>query len=198
VYRVFAPKLTADFEMRNGLCRRLADDGDRVRLEGGPLFTLSDGKTELLAEGTSHAFTWPREAPADLVAHAQDRCRWQALFAGDRVVFRMDPGWTQFPRAYFTVPGKWVSPKGAPRWGRVVGVDASGRERAAGPGTGRVAAAELAFPDGGPSLAFQFEPPQEVTFTGEGLKFSLDGLGRQSWQVGFCRPGKLDEWRGKK
>jgi hypothetical protein len=63
---------------------------------------------------------------------------------------------------------------------------------------GRVAAAELAFPDGGPSLAFQFEPPQEVTFTGEGLKFSLDGLGRQSWQVGFCPPGKLDEWRGKK
>ena len=45
--------------MFNGLHRFLADDDDTVRLNGSPLFTLSDGSTELLSEKTAQAFTWP-------------------------------------------------------------------------------------------------------------------------------------------
>ena len=52
-----------------------------------------------------HAFTWPQESPASILAHAEDRVRWQALYSNDRVLIRMDPGWTQFEKAYFSVPG---------------------------------------------------------------------------------------------
>jgi hypothetical protein len=199
VYRVQAPRLTAELDMRHGLCRYLADDGDVVRLRDAPLFTLSDGKSVLLSEKTTHAFTWPHEVPAHLTAQAHDRCRWQALFFADRMLVRMDPGWTQFPRAHFVVPGKWVSPRGAPKWRRVVALDKGGKEYEAKPGAKvKVAAAELAFPDGGSSLAFRFEPAQEVSFKGAGLSFSLGSLTRDNWQVGFCKPGGLDAWRGKK
>jgi hypothetical protein len=198
-FLVRSPQLTAKFDMFHGLCRYLADDDDTVRLKDAPLFTFGDGKTELLGEGTKRAFTWPREAPADLVAHAYDRCRWQALFFGGRMLIRMDPGWTQFERTYFTIPGRWQSPGGPPRWKRIVAVDGAGKEQEAQPGTKvKVTAAELEFPGGKWNLAFKFEPPQEVAFRGTEMKFSLGSLSRDNWQVGFCRPGQLDAWRGKK
>ena len=106
-----------------GLFRYLADDDGNVRLDGDPLFTFSDGKKALLFEGTEHAFTWPVETPAQLTAHAYDLCRWQALFFADRIMVRMDRDWTQFERAYFTVPGKWISPSGSPHWKTVLTSD---------------------------------------------------------------------------
>ena len=110
VYKVNAPKYTAKFDMFHGLLRYLADDDDTIRLNGSPLFTLSDGTKNVLFDGTDHAFTWPTEVPARLTAHAYDRCRWNAIFFGDRIMIKMDRDWTQFERAYFTIPGKWISP----------------------------------------------------------------------------------------
>jgi hypothetical protein len=199
VYRVHAPKYTVQMDMFEGLCRYLADDDDTVRLDGSPLFTFSDGKADLLSEKTNHAFTWPKEAPADLTAEAMARCRWQALFFGNRILFRMDPGWTQFERTYFTIPGKWVSPAGPPRWKSIIAVEADGKEHDAKPeGKVKVLAAELEFPGGKWNLAFQFAPPQEVTFDGLEMKFSLGSLNYDNWSVGFCKPGGFDAWRGKK
>lgn len=92
VYVLHAPRLTAQFAMFDGLCRSLADDAGVERLADTPLFTLSDGKSELLGPATRHAFTWPVESPAELTAHADDRCRWQMVPVGDRLLFRMDRG----------------------------------------------------------------------------------------------------------
>ncbi|MEZ5582510.1 MAG: hypothetical protein R3F37_06935 [Candidatus Competibacteraceae bacterium] len=69
VYRVHAPRYSVDLAMQNGLVVNLADDEDRLRLEGKPLFTFSNGDQELLFEGTEQAFTWPVEVPASIAAH---------------------------------------------------------------------------------------------------------------------------------
>ena len=112
---------------------------------------------------------------------------------------RMDSEWTQFERAHFEIPGRWKSPGGKPRWKRIVGVDEKGHESDVRPGTKlKVAAAELEFPGGKWNLAFQFQPPQHVTFDGFGMKFSIGGLTKDNWQLGFVRPNELDAWRGKK
>src|SRR5262249_50777226 len=96
---------------------------------------------------------------------------WVALFLGGRMMIRMDPGWTQFERTYFTVPGKWLPPGAGPKWKKIV---AAGKEHDAPPAEKlKVAAAELEFPGGAYNLAFQFEPAQEVEFAGSGMKFSL-------------------------
>src|SRR5262249_6890366 len=58
-YLIQSPAYTARADMSNGLHRFLADDDDTVRLSDSPLFTLSDGSTELLSERTAMAFTWP-------------------------------------------------------------------------------------------------------------------------------------------
>ena len=58
-YLIQSPAYTARVDMFNGLHRFLADDDDTVRLNGSPLFTLSDGSTELMSEKTAKAFTWP-------------------------------------------------------------------------------------------------------------------------------------------
>jgi hypothetical protein len=198
VFVVHAPNFTGKFDMFNGLCRYLADDDDTVRLEDSPLFTFGDGKDVMLGPETKQAFTWPREAPADLVAEENAKCRWQAVFFGNRMMVRMDPGWTQFETTHFTVPGNWVSPGGKPRWARVVAVK-DGQDVDDKPGTTlKVSAAELEFPGGKWNLAFTFEPPQQVTFNGTELKFSIGSLKGDNWQVGFCKPGELDAWRGKK
>ena len=60
------------------------------------------------------AFTWPVGSPASLTATtSQDRARWQAIYLPDRILIRMDPGWTQFEKTYFSVPGNWSSPLGS-------------------------------------------------------------------------------------
>src|SRR5262249_29490175 len=116
VYQIYGQRYTAKADMFAGLLRYLADDDGNVRLDGDPLFTFSDGTRELLFQGTEQAFTWPVETPAQLTAHAYDICRWQALFFPDRIMVRMDRDWTRFERAYFTVPGKWISSSGSPHW----------------------------------------------------------------------------------
>ena len=60
-YLIQSAGYTAHVDMFNGLHRFLADDDDTVRLNGSPLFTLSDGRTELMSENTAKAFTWPIE-----------------------------------------------------------------------------------------------------------------------------------------
>jgi hypothetical protein len=195
-YLIHSPAYTVHADMFNGLHRFLADDDDTVRLNGSPLFTLSDGSTELLSDKTAQAFTWPVESPASLTANAQDRARWQALYFNDRILIRMDPGWTQFEKAYFSVPGNWVSTQHPPRWKRIIALDDSGKEVDAAAGAkGKVVAAELEFPGAKWSLAFKFEPAQEVAFNGAALKFAIGSLTNDNWQVGFCRPGELDAWR---
>ena len=67
-YLIQSPGYTARADMFNGLHRFLADDDDTVRLNGSPLFTLSDGSTELMSETTAQAFTWPVESPASITA----------------------------------------------------------------------------------------------------------------------------------
>src|SRR5262249_8357132 len=171
-YLIYSPAYTARADMSAGLHRFLADNDDVVRLNGGPLFTLSDGTTELLSEKTAMAFTWPEASPASLTANAQDRARWQAIYLPDRILIRMDPGWTRFEKAYFSVPGKWSSPKGAPRWKRIVA--GSGGTVDVQPGVKvNVVAAELEFPGEKWNLAFKFEPAQEVAFGGTELKFAI-------------------------
>jgi Heparinase II/III-like protein len=195
-YLIHSPGYTVRADMFNGLHRFLADDDDTVRLNGTPLFTFSDGSTELMSEKTSRAFTWPEESPASISAHAEDRVRWQALYFNDRILIRMDPGWTQFEKAYFSVPGNWLSPERPPRWKRIVALDGYGKEVDAQPGAKvKVVAAELEFPGAKWSLAFKFEPAQEVAFNGAALKFAIGSLTNDNWQVGFCRPGDLESWR---
>ena len=199
-YLIRSPTYTARADMFNGLHRFLADDDDTVRLNGSPLFTLSDGSRELLSETTAMAFTWPEGSPANLTGNLQDRGRWQAIYLPDRILIRMDSGWTQFEKTYFSVPGVlWSSPQGAPRWKRIVALAGSAKEVDALPGAKvNVVAAELEFPGAKWGLAFKFEPAQEVTFNGTELKFAIGSWTNDNWQVGFCRTGELDAWRGSK
>jgi hypothetical protein len=196
VFLVEAPLYTLKMHMFHGLTLYLADDDGAVRLEDSPLFTISEKDQPLLFEGTRHAFTWPREAPARLTAHAYDRLRYHVTFGADRVTVSMDRDYTQFDPASFVVPGQWISPQGEPTWSRIIAVDASGKEVEAKPGTKlMVAAAELAFPGAGWSLTFEFSPPQPVTFDGTALRFPIGCLDGDAWSVGFCKPGELDAWR---
>jgi hypothetical protein len=59
-------------------------------------------------------------------------------------------------------------------------------------------AAELEFPRGTWNLAFNFAPPQEAAFQGARMKFALGSLASDNRQIGFCKPGEFDAWRGKK
>ena len=146
------------------------------------------------------AFTWPVGSPANLTATiSQDRARWQAIYLPDRILIRMDRGWTQFEKAYFAVPGKWSWRRAAPRWKRIVALSDSGKEVDAQPGAKvNVIAAELEFPGDKWNLAFKLEPAQQVAFDGTELKFTIGSWTNDNWQVGFCRSGELEAWRGSK
>ena len=91
-YLIQSPGYTTRADMFNGMHRFLADDDGNVRLNGSPLFTFSDGKAELMSERTEPGFTWPVKSPASLMANAQDRARWQAIYLNDRILIRMDSG----------------------------------------------------------------------------------------------------------
>ncbi len=199
-YLIQSPAYTARADMSNGLHRFLADDDDIVRLDGSPLFTLADGKTELLSGSTAMAFTWPVASPASLTGTtSQDRARWQAIYLPDRILIRMDPTWTRFEKTYFSVPGNWSSTQGTPRWKRIVALAVSGNAVDVEPGAKvNVVAAELEFPGAKWNVAFKFEPVQEVAFNGTELKFAIGSWTNDNWQVGFCRSGELEAWRGSK
>ena len=199
-YLIRSPAYTARADMANGLHIFLADDDDVVRLIDSPLFTLSDDRTEVLSERTGLAFTWPIGSPANLTATiSQDRARWQAIYLPDRILIRMDRGWTQFEKSYFAVPGKWSWRQAPPRWKRIVALSDSGKEMDTQPEIKvNVVAAELEFPGEKWNLAFKFEPAQEVAFNGTELRFAIGSWTNDSWQVGFCRPGELETWRASK
>ena len=114
------------------------------------------------------------------------------------IMFRMDPDWSRFETARFTLPGNWRCSGGKPRWRRIVAVDGSGRERESRPGSDiTVSAALLEFPNGDYHLAFQFSPPQKVTFRDAGMEFTVGVVYRDSWRIGFCKADQFDQWRGK-
>jgi len=198
VFRVSAPRYIVEMDMDSGLSRHLADDGETVRLNGSPLFTFSDGKKPWLFDGCTNNSTWPTPVPAALTGapSAYGTCRYRMDFKPDRITVRMDPGWTQFDPTVFTLPGKWISPQGAPNWARIIAVDVSGEEVEARPETKlKIAAAELAFPGARWHLAFAFTPPQPVTFSVTEMQFPIGSLNGDAWSVGFCRPGELNGWR---
>jgi hypothetical protein len=190
-YRIDGPRYTAEADMSSGLFRYLSDDEDGVKLNGDPLFTISDGKQTLLSEHTEKAFTWPTKAPAQLIAHAYDRCRWQALFFADRIMFRMARDWTQFERAYFKVPGKWSANA---KWKTLLTKDGPLDYARASGSTVMIRGAELEFPGAHWNLCFGFSPAQSVSFEGSGLAFSLRSFNNDNWTVGFCRPDSLSSW----
>ena len=59
-----------------------------------------------------------------------------------------------------------------------------------------VKAALLDLPDGEFDLAFQFNPPQQVTFRDAGMEFSIRVVERDNWHIGFCKADDFDRWRG--
>ena len=197
VFRVTAERYIAEMDMDHGLTRYLADDDETVRLKDSPLFTFSDGKKPWLFEGCTNNSTWPSSVPAALTGapSSYGDCRYRMSFGPDRITVHMDAGWTRFDPTYFTVPGPWVSPQGAPTWARIIAVGASGKEVEAKPGTElKIAAAELAFPGAKWHLAFAFTRPQPVTFNGTEMQFPIGSLNGDSWSVGFCKPGEVDAW----
>jgi hypothetical protein len=111
-------------------------------------------------------------------------------------MFRMDPNWSRFERATFTLPGKYRCAGGKPKWARVIAVDENGVQRESRSGDElTVKAALLDLPDGELDLAFRFDPPQRVTFQGAGMEFSIRVVQRDNWHIGFCRPDDFDRWR---
>jgi hypothetical protein len=180
-----------------GLFRYLADDDGNVRLDGEPLFTFSDGKEAMLFKGTDHAFTWPVESPAQLTAHAYDRCRWHASFFGDRIMIRMDRDWTQFARTHFTIPGNWKFSSEAPKWKTVLTFRGTPHKAPTHGSTITVKSAELSFSGATWNICFDFVPAQVISFHGTRLEFSIGSFINDSWTIGFCRPGSLESWRWK-
>ena len=196
-YLIQSPLFTARVDMLNGLHRFLADDDGTPRLNGNPLFILSDGSTELLSGKTGEDFTWPIEFPpvSPLTSKIARAGRRSISMIGSCSAWTS--GWTQFQKTYFSLPGNWLSPQGT-RWRRIVAIDNSNNEVDTQPGSKvRVVAAELEFPEAKWNLAFKFEPVQEVTFNGSELAFAIGSLTNDNWQIGFCRPGELESWRGK-
>ena len=209
VYRAVTSWYTAQMRMSDGAFIYLADDSDRVRLAGEPLFLLSEGegdqRVDMLGPEPQKLGVWPGHQPPNVVAEAygrtenrSQRCRWQAIFMVNSIMFRMDPDWSRFETARFTLPGNWRSSGGKPQWRRIVAVDGRGKERESRPGSDiTVAAALLGFPDGDYHLAFQFTPPQKVTFRDAGMEFTVGVVNRDSWRIGFCKRDQFDQWRGK-
>ncbi len=198
VFRVSAPRYIVEMDMDSGLTRYLADDDGAVRLNGGPLFTFSDGKKPWLFDGCTNNYTWPSSVPAALTGapSGYGDCRYRMSFKPDRITTHMDAGWTRFDPTHFTVPGRWTSLQGAPAWARIIAVDADSKEVEAKAGTKlKVVAAELAFPGAKWNLAFAFAPPQPVTFNGTEMQFPIGSLSGDAWSVGFIKPGELDAWR---
>jgi hypothetical protein len=209
VHRAVTSWYTAALRASDGALVRLADDTDRVRLDGEPLFLLSEGegdeRVEMLGKEPKTLGVWVGHHPANLVAEAygrtetrSQRCRWQALFNVSSIMFRMDSEWSRFDRARVTIPGNWRCVGGKPRWQRVVTVDGSGKEREGRPGDSQlVSAALLDFPDGDYDLAFRFRPPQRVSFRDAGMEFTVGVVDRDAWFIGFCKAENFDGWRGK-
>jgi hypothetical protein len=199
-YLISSSAYTARADMSNGLHLFLANDDDTVCLSDSPLFTISDASREILSERTPMAFTWPVDSPASLTGTtSQDLARWQAIYLPDRILIRMDPTWTRSEKTYFSVPGNWSSPQGAPRWKRIVALGSYGKEADVQPAANvRVVAAELELPGTKWSLAFKFEPAQDVAFNGMELKFTIGSLTNDNWQLGFCRSVDFEAWRGNK
>jgi hypothetical protein len=176
----------------------LADPDGTVRLERTPLFTFGDeqGRQVLPVHPTGHA--WLNAASVTTGA---------GLFAQYTTEFRPDrmelpyasKAYTRMTEAHFTIPGDWLSPAGPPRWKWIIALDEQGQEFEAQPGQGaKIVAAELEFPQAAWNLALQFNPPRPVRFVGLEVQFMIPIRESETWSLGFCKPGTLDDWRRRK
>lgn len=188
------PGYSARADMVNSCLVHLADPDGAVRLSGTPLFTFRDEQDKpVVSEDTAVDNFWFDSRSMTPLASTN----YIVLFEEDRI---LAPRWRgrqqlRLKEARFTVPGNWISPGGKPQWKRIVAVDDQGQEsevRSSQDVT--MAAAELEFPGGKWNLAFRFTPPLKVSLEGTAMRFTVR-LMDETFAIGFCRPGELDEWR---
>lgn len=193
VFRIHAPRFTADLDMRTGALLSLIDDTETNRISGQPLFTIADETKTLMDLDTDHAFTWPREVSANVLAQAQDRLRWQTLAFHDRLMIRLNPHWTQFPSATFTLFSTDIG-----NWKPVAMLDAEGGSLpVSGPDIAKsleVMAVKLRHKTGSESACLQLMPPTEISITDIGLRFTLRVQHDDRWTIGPCEERELMDW----
>lgn len=173
----------------------LADPDGTVRLDGRPLFTFADeqGRPVLPVQPTGHAWL----NAASVTTGAGLFARYTTEYRPDRMELPYaSKAYTRVTEAHFTIPGNWISPAGPPRWKRIIALDEEGREFDTPPGErAKIVAAELEFPQAAWNIALQFNPPRPVRFDGLQVQFMIPIREPETWSLGFCKPGTLEEWR---
>ena len=193
IFRIHAPAFSADLDMHTGALLSLRDDHGAVQAEANPLFTIADGEQVLMDTQTENAFTWPKTVPASVLAQARDRVRWQTLAFYDRLMIRLDPHWTGFPAAIFT-----VFPEAGDHWETMEVLDVHGHTSSQSrPGSYRrhgVVALKLMDAGRSRTLCLQLVPHGEVSITGTRIRFSRRVGGKEQWTVGSCDAWGLSDW----
>jgi hypothetical protein len=192
------PELTARFET-SGLITHLADVEGAVRLDGHPLYTITDaaGVTHFGKDRPVAPSIWFGLSAAAASHHKIDGCRVRMTFLEDRIgAISLNRVYSRQPEYIFAITGNWVSPTGKPTWKRMIAIDEAGKEFEAAPGADApIVAMELAFPGASRNIAFSFDPPRRIELDGLRMQFRLPRDAGNHWAVGFCRPNSLDEWR---
>jgi hypothetical protein len=202
-YFIHSPAYTVRADMLNGLHRFLADDDDTVRLNGSPLSPMV-ARTSCLKRRPMPSLGPKSLRPASPPTPRTGRAGRHSISMTASL-----SEWTQAGRSSkkltSRLPGNWSSPQRPPRWKRIIALDRYGQEVDAQPGAKvKVVAAELEFPGAKWSLAFKFEPAQEVAFNGAGLTFAIGSRPMITGRWAFAgqvnsRRGELDDrlprWR---
>ena len=192
---VDTPGYTLRLNSRDITTMYLADPDGTVRLNGSPLFTFTneEGKP-VLSEGGGGGVWLGAEGVTQF--HGT-YCRFATQYLADRI--RLPYGnrtYTRIKEAHFTIPGNWISPAGPPRWKRIIAVDDQGKESDVPPGQdAKIVAAELEFPQSAWNIALMFTPARNVKLDGLKVQFVTPIREPETWSLGFCKPGTLDEWR---
>jgi hypothetical protein len=192
------PELTARFET-SGLITYLADAEGTVRLDGHPLYTVTDAKgiTHFGEDRPVAPSIWFGLSAAAASHHMIDGCRLGMTFLEDRIgAIGLNRVYSRQPEYIFDITGNWVSPTGKPTWKRIIALDEAGKEIDVAPGADApIVAMELAFPGASRNIAFSFHPARRIELDGLRMQFRLPRDAGNHWAVGFCRPNGLDQWR---
>ncbi|MBL7043058.1 MAG: hypothetical protein ISR77_30780 [Pirellulaceae bacterium] len=192
------PELTARFET-SGLITYLADVDGTVRLDGHPLYTITDaaGVTHFGKDRPVAPSIWFGLNAAAASHHKIDGCRVTMTFLEDRISpIGLNRVYSRQPEYIFDITDNWVSPTGKSTWKRIIATDEAGKEFDAAPGADApIVAMELAFPGASRNIAFSFDPARRIKLDGLRMQFKLPRDAGNHWAVGFCRPNGLDEWR---